>query len=95
MDRAIPTTHTLPLLLMGKGIVPGEYLQPASPTDIAPTLALLAGRHHPATGIGSGADRSAGAPRPALRTQAGIKLSTVGVEAPARQGARSAHTGSM
>lgn len=35
-------TH-VPVLLMGKGIVPGEYLQPASPTDIAPTLAFLAG----------------------------------------------------
>lgn len=34
-------TH-VPLLLMGKGIAPGEYLQPASPTDIAPTLAFLA-----------------------------------------------------
>jgi predicted AlkP superfamily pyrophosphatase or phosphodiesterase len=33
----------VPLLLMGKGIVPGEYLQPASPTDIAPTLAYLSG----------------------------------------------------
>src|SRR5204862_6972701 len=30
-----------------------------------------------------------------LRTLAGIRLSTVGVEAPARQGARSAHTGCM
>ena len=35
-------TH-VPLLLMGKGIAPGEYLQPASPADIAPTLAYLAG----------------------------------------------------
>jgi len=33
----------VPLLLMGKGIVPGEYLAPAEPTDIAPTLAFLAG----------------------------------------------------
>jgi predicted AlkP superfamily pyrophosphatase or phosphodiesterase len=40
-------TH-VPLLLMGKGIVPGEYLQPASPTDIAPTLAYLAGVTLPA-----------------------------------------------
>ena len=35
-------TH-VPLLLMGKGIARGEYLQPASPADIAPTLAFLAG----------------------------------------------------
>ena len=34
-------TH-VPLLLMGKGIARGEYLQPASPADIAPTLAFLA-----------------------------------------------------
>jgi predicted AlkP superfamily pyrophosphatase or phosphodiesterase len=35
-------TH-VPLLLMGKGIARGEYRTPASPTDIAPTLAFLAG----------------------------------------------------
>jgi hypothetical protein len=35
-------TH-VPVLLMGSGIAPGEYLQPASPTDVAPTLAFLAG----------------------------------------------------
>ena len=35
-------TH-VPVLLMGAGIAPGEYAQPASPTDIAPTLAYLAG----------------------------------------------------
>jgi predicted AlkP superfamily pyrophosphatase or phosphodiesterase len=33
----------VPVLLMGKGIAPGEYLAPASPTDVAPTLAFLAG----------------------------------------------------
>lgn len=33
----------VPILLMGKGITPGEYLQAASPVDIAPTLAFLAG----------------------------------------------------
>jgi predicted AlkP superfamily pyrophosphatase or phosphodiesterase len=35
-------TH-VPLILMGKGIVRGEYLAPTEPTDIAPTLAFLAG----------------------------------------------------
>ncbi len=34
-------TH-IPLLLMGKGIAPGEYLGSASPLDVAPTLAFLA-----------------------------------------------------
>lgn len=34
-------TH-VPLLLLGKGIVKGEYLTEAAPTDIAPTLAFLA-----------------------------------------------------
>lgn len=35
-------TH-VPLLLMGAGIAAGEYLTPASPADIAPTLAFLCG----------------------------------------------------
>jgi predicted AlkP superfamily pyrophosphatase or phosphodiesterase len=35
-------TH-VPLLLMGTGIAKGEYLALASPTDVAPTLAFLAG----------------------------------------------------
>ncbi|MEY4636505.1 MAG: Alkaline phosphatase precursor [Acidobacteriota bacterium] len=35
-------TH-VPVLLFGGGIKRGEYLQPASPTDLAPTLAFLAG----------------------------------------------------
>jgi hypothetical protein len=33
----------VPLFLFGKGIEPGEYLDRASPTDIAPTLAFLCG----------------------------------------------------
>jgi predicted AlkP superfamily pyrophosphatase or phosphodiesterase len=33
----------VPLFLFGKGIAAGEYLESASPTDIAPTLAFLAG----------------------------------------------------
>src|SRR4029077_13364549 len=31
----------VPLLLMGDGIRPGQYLEAASPLDIAPTLAVL------------------------------------------------------
>jgi predicted AlkP superfamily pyrophosphatase or phosphodiesterase len=33
----------VPLMLMGEGIRPGQYLEPASPLDVAPTLAFLAG----------------------------------------------------
>jgi len=33
----------VPVVLYGAGIRPGEYLQPATPADIAPTLAFLAG----------------------------------------------------
>jgi len=51
MLQATGTTHgsaygydtRVPLFLMGPGIRAGEYLQDASPADIAPTLAYLAG----------------------------------------------------
>ncbi len=33
----------VPVILMGRGIKPGEYLLPATPADIAPTLAFLCG----------------------------------------------------
>lgn len=33
-------TH-VPVIIMGPGIVPGRYLEPASPADIAPTLSML------------------------------------------------------
>lgn len=33
----------VPILMMGNAIAPGEYLAPASPADIAPTLAFVAG----------------------------------------------------
>lgn len=46
-----PATHgtahqydtRVPIILFGAGIRPGEYLTPATPADIAPTLAFLAG----------------------------------------------------
>jgi predicted AlkP superfamily pyrophosphatase or phosphodiesterase len=33
----------VPVVLFGRGIAKGEYLQPAAPIDLAPTLALLTG----------------------------------------------------
>lgn len=33
----------VPVILMGPGITPGRYAQPATPADIAPTLAVLGG----------------------------------------------------
>ena len=44
-SHGTPFEHDVrvPLFLMGKGIVPGEYLGAASPADIAPSLAFLAG----------------------------------------------------
>ncbi len=33
----------VPVLLFGYGIKSGEYLQPAAPIDLAPTLAFLTG----------------------------------------------------
>ena len=54
-SRSVPpgdaTTHgtahaydaRVPVILMGGGIQPGEYFSPASPADIAPTLAFLCG----------------------------------------------------
>jgi predicted AlkP superfamily pyrophosphatase or phosphodiesterase len=49
--RAYGTTHgtpysydqRVPVLFMGYGIQPGQYFQPATPADIAPTLAALCG----------------------------------------------------
>jgi len=35
-------TH-VPVILFGQGIRKGEYLQPSSPLDLAPTLAFLTG----------------------------------------------------
>ena len=40
---ATPDDQNVPLILMGSGIKPGQYLQPSTPADIAPTLAVLCG----------------------------------------------------
>lgn len=38
-----PADARIPLIFFGRGIKRGEYFQPASPADIAPTLGFLAG----------------------------------------------------
>jgi predicted AlkP superfamily pyrophosphatase or phosphodiesterase len=38
-----PYDTEVPLILLGAGVTPGRYDQPASPADLAPTLARLAG----------------------------------------------------
>jgi predicted AlkP superfamily pyrophosphatase or phosphodiesterase len=40
---ASPEDQQVPILLFGWGIKPGHYAQPATPADIAPTLAALCG----------------------------------------------------
>jgi len=40
---ATPDDQQVPILLLGRGIKPGRYDQPATPADIAPTLAALVG----------------------------------------------------
>jgi len=49
MGDALPSTHgspysydtNVPTIIMGPGVNPGRYMEPASPADIAPTLAAL------------------------------------------------------
>jgi predicted AlkP superfamily pyrophosphatase or phosphodiesterase len=40
---ANPDDQRVPLLFLGQGIKPGKYQQPATPADLAPTLASIAG----------------------------------------------------
>jgi hypothetical protein len=40
---ANPDDQRVPIILFGKGIKPGTWAGPASPADIAPTLAMLSG----------------------------------------------------
>ena len=44
-------TH-VPMIIMGAGITPGRYYEPASPADIAPTLCALLGLTPPASTTG-------------------------------------------
>ena len=44
-------TH-VPLIIMGAGITPGRYLEPATPADIAPTLSALLRITKPSTATG-------------------------------------------
>jgi predicted AlkP superfamily pyrophosphatase or phosphodiesterase len=60
----------VPVLLMGSGIHPGQYFQPITPADIAPTLAALCGitlsardGHVLAEALAKPVSRSPGAPR--------------------------------
>jgi hypothetical protein len=60
LDASIPATHGspysydthVPLIIMGRGIAPGRYVQPATPADIAPTLASLLGIQAPSNATG-------------------------------------------
>jgi arylsulfatase A-like enzyme len=56
----IPATHGspysydthVPLMIMGAGITPGRYAQPATPADLAPTLAAVLGVQAPSNTVG-------------------------------------------
>ncbi|HYE13340.1 MAG TPA: alkaline phosphatase family protein [Pyrinomonadaceae bacterium] len=44
-------TH-VPVIIMGAGVAPGRYANPATPADIAPTLARLVGVQAPSNAVG-------------------------------------------
>ena len=44
-------TH-VPLIIMGAGLMPGQYVQAATPADIAPTLAAILGVQAPSNTVG-------------------------------------------
>ena len=60
LGDTIPATHGspysydthVPLMIMGNGVVPGRYLQAATPADIAPTLASILGIQAPSNSAG-------------------------------------------
>jgi arylsulfatase A-like enzyme len=51
LGDTLPATHgspysydtNVPTIIMGAGVTPGRYLEPATPADIAPTLSALLG----------------------------------------------------
>lgn len=60
LEAGIPATHGspylydthVPLIIMGRGLAPGRYLQAATPADIAPTLAAVLGSQAPSNATG-------------------------------------------
>jgi predicted AlkP superfamily pyrophosphatase or phosphodiesterase len=60
LEAGIPATHGspysydthVPLIIMGRGLVPGRYNQSATPADIAPTLASVLGVQAPSNATG-------------------------------------------
>ena len=40
---ANPDDQRVPLLFLGQGVKPGRYERPATPADLAPTLAAIVG----------------------------------------------------
>jgi len=42
----------VPTIIMGPGVIPGRYYEPAAPSDIAPTLAALLGVTAPSSAVG-------------------------------------------
>jgi predicted AlkP superfamily pyrophosphatase or phosphodiesterase len=44
-------TH-VPVIIIGAGVIPGRYLEPASPADIAPTLSALLRTTAPSSAVG-------------------------------------------
>ena len=60
LAEAITATHgspysydtNVPMIIMGSGVIPGRYYEPATPADIAPTLSALLGITKPSSATG-------------------------------------------
>ena len=60
LGDTLPATHgsaysydtNVPMIIMGTGVTPGRYFEPATPADIAPTLAALLGLTPPSNATG-------------------------------------------
>ena len=60
LGDTLPATHgspysydtNVPTIIMGAGVAPGRYLEPATPADIAPTLCALLGITKPSSATG-------------------------------------------